>query len=118
LLVRLPLPRLAAVLSPPRRKAQSVTFPAVEAERILRCVESSQQVGSPLVRRGCLTRGITLYWFLHRAGADVSLCFGLGRVGEGLTGHCWLIRDGQPYLEDDNRGPCFEPIYQIPSPGQ
>src|SRR3954447_169713 len=34
--------------------------------------------GRPAVRTGCMIRGLTLYRFLRRAGADVSLHFGVG----------------------------------------
>jgi hypothetical protein len=58
-------------------------------------------VGRPLVRRGCLTRGLTLYYCLRRAGVSVALCFGMGQTstGDGFDGHCWLELDGKPYLE-------------------
>ena len=55
--------------------------------------------GQPLVRPGCLTRGVTLYYALRRAGDDVSLCFGVGFDGGETTGHCWLDKDGEPLLE-------------------
>lgn len=53
----------------------------------------------PLVRSGCLVRGLTMYHFLRKAGADVSLSFGIGRLGEDFKGHCWLVKDGVPFLE-------------------
>ena len=55
--------------------------------------------GQPLVRPGCLTRGVTLYYALRRAGDDVSLCFGVGDDGGQVVGHCWLDKDGGPLLE-------------------
>ena len=53
----------------------------------------------PIVRPGCLTRGITSYALLRRAGLDVSLVFGMGRTDDRDEGHCWLSRDGVPWLE-------------------
>src|SRR5258706_4950809 len=41
----------------------------------------------PMVRPGCLVRGLTLYHFLRQAGVDVSLTFGVGRVGDSFTAH-------------------------------
>ena len=65
LLVRLPLPVLARWLKPGRKT------PSANAERaqgIVQCVDEVLRRSSTLVRRGCLTRGITLYFFLCRAG--------------------------------------------------
>lgn len=71
----------------------------------------------PGIRRSCLTRGVTLYYFLTRAGVDVSLCFGVGTV-EGVMGaHCWLVKDGEPYLERDGIPFPFVAMHVIPAPG-
>jgi Transglutaminase-like superfamily len=50
--------------------------------------------GKPLVRPGCLALGLTRYYFFRRAGMDVSLHFGMGRIGKEkeFVGHCWLTR--------------------------
>jgi hypothetical protein len=59
----------------------------------------------PLVRTGCVTRGVTLYTFLRRAGADVSLRFGIGLVNGAIAGHCWIVYQGEPLAERrDPRG--------------
>jgi hypothetical protein len=99
LLFRLPLPRLDALLEwatarAPRDAARS---PEAVATTVLDMLRTAR----PLVRRGCLTRGGTLYYFLRRSGVDVALHFGMGRVpgGDGFEGHCWLVRDGEPFLE-------------------
>ena len=97
-LMRLPLPRLEALLEWGAAGAGPVRG---DPESIVATVLEMLQAGRPLVRRGCLTRGITLYYFLRRAGVDVRLHFGMGSVptGDGFEGHCWLVRDGEPYLE-------------------
>ena len=83
LLMRLPLPRLAAVLSFATRRAGRTGEPSEEeVERMAACVGAAQRALAPVVRSGCLTRGVTLYWLLRRAGAPVALCFGVGRPGE------------------------------------
>lgn len=99
LLTRLSLPRLEALLEWSAAGRQSPA-PA-DPDAVARTVLDMLQVGRPLVRRGCLTRGITLYYCLRRAGVDVTLHFGMGRVseGDGFDGHCWLALDGEPYLE-------------------
>jgi hypothetical protein len=110
-LLRLKLPRLRSLLEP--RHAPALSDPA-EVQRIVRYVDAVIRLASPLVRRGCLTRGVTLYYFLRRAGVPVSLRFGLGRVNEQDTGHCWLVKDGQPFLEVRDPRPFFAAIYSIP----
>jgi len=55
--------------------------------------------GRPVVRPGCLTRGVTLYYALRREGDDVSLCFGVGADQGRPAGHCWLDKAGEPLLE-------------------
>ncbi len=114
-LVRLPLPRLAAVLSVVTAKSDVTAGPPEEeVTRIVSCVEAAQRAAAPLVRSGCLTRGLTLYWLLRRGGAPVELCFGVGRLGHEFAGHCWLVRDGRPYLEPGDSPACFEAVYRIP----
>ena len=117
-LMRLKLPVLHRLLE--RRIAT-----AVRAEsdshgpgEILRCVESALAVGRPLVRPGCLTRGLTLYYFLRRAGVDVTLRFGARcRNGELMqaAGHCWLEQGGEPFLERGNPYRYCVPIYTLPA---
>jgi hypothetical protein len=99
LFLRLPLPRLHGLLdwATTRTSRGASDSPDAIAVTVLEMLQTSR----PLVRRGCLTRGITLYYFLRRAGVDVALNFGMGCVpgGDGFEGHCWLVRDGEPYLE-------------------
>src|SRR4028118_1315895 len=96
-LVRRGPERMAALLERASSEPPSANPRIAEAlaRRVDRCLRASW----PLVRRGCLTRGVTLYWFLRRAGFDVSLRFGIGEVDGRLEGHCWLVNDGLPLLE-------------------
>ena len=117
-LMRLPLPRLAAVLSAATGGATRTPGPSGrDVERVVACVEAAQRALSPVVASGCLTRGVTLYWLLRRAGAPVELCFGVGRPTEDLAWHCWLVRDGRPYLEPSYSAACFDALYRIPPSG-
>ena len=113
-IMRLPLPRLAALLSrPPRRVPRS----EVEIERLARLIELAPQVARPLVRPGCLTRGVTLFWFLRRSGLGVELRFGLDPAEDDTTdGHCWLSLDGEPFLEKRDPRSRFTELFRLPLP--
>ena len=82
--------------------------------RILRHFQLARRIGSPLVRTGCLTRGLTLYYVLRRAGVDVALCFGVARSAGEFTGHCWLSQGGAPFLEDPDPRPLYAHVFSIP----
>ncbi len=111
LLLRLRLDRLESLLEPrPRRPLRRVG----DVDAVLAEVDSVLGAGLPLVREGCLTRGVTRYWFLRRAGVDVTLAFGVGDVEGGTEGHCWLVREGEPWLEDTDPRSHFTTLYTIP----
>jgi hypothetical protein len=112
LLMRLPLPRLAALVTrPPRRSAPEPG----SAERLDRLVSLAPTVARPLVRTGCLTRGVTLFWFLRRTGLDVELRFGLDPLDDGAgDGHCWLTLEGEPFLEHVDPRLRFAELYRLP----
>lgn len=98
-LVRSDLRRLQGLLEPRRPAAASATVDE-EAAAIAWRVDQVIRNGWPLVRPGCLTRGITSYYFLRRSGADVELCFGVGAThSPGRPGHCWIASKGRPLLE-------------------
>lgn len=112
LLMRLNISKVATVIEPggdPR---------AVSSEHIRKISAYTQRairMGKPLVRPGCLTLGLTRYYFLRRAGLEVALLFGMGRVDEGkeFAGHCWLVRDGEPYLENVDPRPLYVEMWRI-----
>ncbi|MEO7555591.1 MAG: lasso peptide biosynthesis B2 protein [Acidimicrobiales bacterium] len=117
LLMRLSLPRLAAVLSMATGRTGMSGCPSEDhVQRVATCVAAVQGGRVPLVRSGCLTRGVTLYWLLRRAGVPVELCFGMDKVDGELAGHCWLVRDGRPYLEPAEFPDSFPAFYRIPAP--
>ena len=100
--MRLKLSRVAGVLE------QGGIFVAQPEERVRKItgyVELAIRRGAPLVRRGCLTRGLTRYYFLRRAGMDIALSFGMGHLDKGFMGHCWLVKDGEPFLEAEDPQP-------------
>ena len=111
--MRLPLPRLLALLRP------LTTAPVADhtlVQQIVRYVDAAIQVGSPLIERRCYIRALTLYYFLSRAGLAVELHFGVGsqEIGHPRR-HCWLVRDGKPYLEAQDPQALHTPIYHFPS---
>jgi hypothetical protein len=109
-LTRLPLARQAAILEPRSRQHPD---PVREAW-LTRHVDAVLVRGRPLVRPGCLTRGLTHYYFLRRVGADVRLVYGIGEIDGRTEGHCWLVRDGEPYLESTDPRPYYTETYCLP----
>lgn len=110
-LLRLNISRLQWVLEPD--KLPSPVDPA-RVQKITSYVNLVMHANKPFIRPGCLTRGITLYYFLKRSGVDLRLSFGLGNVDGQYVGHCWLTVDGAPYLERRDPRPVFTEILSIP----
>jgi hypothetical protein len=109
ILLRLKLWRVEALLEP---KIQGMAE-RDRVEQIAAYVEIAIREGRPLIHPGCLTRGVTRYYFLRRDGLDVSLCFGVGRLQEEFVGHCWLVKDGVPFLETQDPRPVYTVMYRI-----
>jgi hypothetical protein len=109
LLLRLPLPRMSRLVTRAPRTPRRPLAPA----RVDRLVALAPRFAHPVVRTGCLTRGLTLFWFLRRQGLDVELRFGLDPSGV-ADGHCWLTLDGEPYLEREDPRPRFAELYRVP----
>jgi hypothetical protein len=111
LLMRLKPNRLQRVLDRGRRPAR----PDAGAEaHVVRHFHLARRLASPLVGSGCLTRGLTLYYFLRRAGVDVSLCFGMRNTEGEFVGHCWLVRTDSPILENRDPRLLYTRIFSIP----
>src|SRR5205085_2317369 len=69
--------------------------------------------GRPAVRTGCMVRGLTLYRFLRRAGADVSLRFGVGTIRGDFAAHCWIVYGGEPLAESHDPRSLFTETWRI-----
>ena len=82
--------------------------------RIVRYVDLVLALGRPIVRPSCINRGLTLYYFLGRGGTEVELCFGIANLDGTVAGHCWLIRDGEPFLEPQDPRGQFTEMYRFP----
>jgi hypothetical protein len=112
LLMRLPLRRVGRVIEP--RRPPEVPAEPEQVEQLVRLMATILWSGRPLIQRGCLTRGITHYYFLRRAGVPLELCFGMGKPFGSTAGHCWLIRNGEPYLEPVDPRTRYTEVCRIP----
>jgi hypothetical protein len=108
-LLRLKLSRVETLLEPRTPSLRG----GDRVEQITEYVEKAIRAGRPLVRPGCLTRGVTRYYFFRRDGLDVSLCFGMGQIKGEFVGHCWLVRDGVPFMEARDPRPLYAEMYRI-----
>jgi hypothetical protein len=113
-LLRLKISTVARVLEP---NTDPSAVPEDQVRRIAAYVEIAIQRGKPFVRPGCLTRGLTRYYFLRRAGMDITLCFGMGRHDTEVIGHCWLLSNGEPFLEAEDPRPLYVEMYRISRDG-
>jgi hypothetical protein len=117
-LVRAGLPRLHRWLEPGRRRPPlGPTDSGPLEDRMGSWVDAIIRRGRPLVRPGCLTRGVTLYYALRRAGDEVSLCFGIGDDGGTVAGHCWLDKGGEPLLERSDPLVMFTEVVRLSPDG-
>jgi Transglutaminase-like superfamily len=85
-----------------------------DAERLTARLDRALMLGWPVVKRTCLVRGVTRCYFLRRAGFDVQLTFGIAARDGRPTGHCWLVKDGQPFLEPSDPRSKFTALHTIP----
>jgi hypothetical protein len=113
LLMRLRLTTLERILEP-RRPPEAC--PPGRAREVAFQVEAALGRGGRLVSTTCLTRALTRYYFLRRAGVPLTLCFGVGWPDGAPAAHCWLLREGEPFLEAQDPRPIFAETYRIPSP--
>lgn len=110
LLLRFKLSKVGCWLEP----GKAPTFADLDwVDKIIDYVDAAIVLGKPLIRDSCLTRGITRYYFFRKAGLDVQLHFGMGQVEQGYAGHCWLVKDGAPFLEKEDPRPLFSSIYRF-----
>lgn len=66
----------------------------------------------------CLLRSLVLFRFLRNQGWPVSIYFGVRKTseaGNGITGHSWLVLDGEPFLEDESQQNTYVTTWQYPS---
>jgi hypothetical protein len=116
LLLRLrKLPDLPAWVEP---RGRPLPEPAAEEiAALVARIDGLLIAGRPAVRTGCMVRGLTLYRFLRRAGADVSLRFGVGTIRGEFAAHCWLVYRGEPLEEPCDPRPLFTETWRIEPSG-
>jgi hypothetical protein len=116
LLLRLcKLPELPAWIEPRRRALPPPG--AGEVETLTQRIDELLIAGRPAVRTGCMVRGLTLYRFLRRAGADVSLRFGVGTIRGDFAAHCWIVYRGEPLAETHDPRSLFTETWRIEPAG-
>jgi hypothetical protein len=110
--MRFPLDRVAHWLG--TRQDGAVPPPSLQdITDLVRRIDGWLLRARPLARSGCVTRGVTLFRFLRRAGADVSLRFGVGMVDGGVAAHCWIVYQGEPLAEPRDPRPIFTETWAI-----
>ena len=114
LLRRRPLADLPRSLEPRRPPRGEPT--AARVEDLVARVDRVLRAAWPLVRRGCMTRGLTRYRFLRERGADVALLFGVRVGGDAPDGHCWIVYRGEPLAEPRDPRPLYTETWRIAPP--
>jgi hypothetical protein len=91
---------------------------------VVTCVDRVLGRHPAFARSPCLKRSLTLYRFLGATATDLQFCLGVryaaapdpARRLRPLDGHAWLLRNGAPYLEPNQRGvERFRIIYRYPT---
>jgi hypothetical protein len=113
LIMRLPIDRVGWWVRPSGSRRPEPTREAVDA--LVASIDRSILRWRPLVRSGCVVRGMTLYRFLRLAGADVSLRFGIGVMDGDFAAHCWIVYRNEPLAEIRDPRPLFTETWAIAS---
>ena len=108
-LARLRPARLVRVLSLAARRPPGAGL----APEALTRAERALGIVGRVRPQSCLTRGITRFVVLRRAGMPVELVFGMSAAGSD-GGHCWLELEGQPYLETTDPRRLFPEVFRVP----
>ena len=66
----------------------------------------------------CLERGLIAYRYLCAAGARPTLVVGIGRSDGGVTGHAWVLVDGQLVGEPTTAIEAYTPLFAFDPDGR
>ena len=66
----------------------------------------------------CLERGLIAYRYLGAAGARPTLVVGVGRNDAGVTGHAWVLVDGQLVGERQSSIESYTPVFAFDPDGR
>jgi hypothetical protein len=66
----------------------------------------------------CLERSLVLYRYLGRSGARPELVVGVGRSEGSVSGHAWVLLDGETLFETPASLAEFSPIVSFDAEGR
>ena len=64
----------------------------------------------------CMLRSLVLFRFLREQGWPVGIEFGVRKTSDevaDITGHSWLMLDGEPFLEPEDQKHAFATTYSF-----
>lgn len=89
--------------------------PAASGELAAAVTEVIGRLGG-LIGSVCLTRTLTLFYYLRRRGVPLEVHLGIDHNGfdepAGLQAHCWLVYDHMPVLERRDPRQRYRAIYR------
>ena len=91
---------------------------SADVARVFSSVDAAVLVGRPVIRSGCLTKGSPAAEDLQHAGINITLCSlgqlrALANQQAQVHGHCWLVKEGMPFLEARARS-LYSEIFRLP----
>ena len=86
---------LRRVIERPRRRKREADF--ARADRLAHMVAAASEYGP--YRATCLPQSLVLQWLLRRDGMRGQLKYGVRKVSDEMTAHCWVEIDGRPLID-------------------
>lgn len=111
----LPLPRLVRLMAAPRARADRA--PGRE-RRIAALAHGLSGPRGVAALDNCLERSLVLYRYLGRAGARPELVVGVGKDAQSVTGHVWVLLDGETLFETPASLSELSPIVSFDADGR
>lgn len=111
-LSRFGVPKMERLVTPSR---VAPTADPIKTQKIIDLTDAVLRFGKPLVEKRCFPRGLTLYYFLRKAGLEIDLHFGVEKKEGQIYGHCWLVKNNEPFSELKDPRTLYRTIYSFPS---